>query len=657
MLAEHGFPIGTYVTIDRDADQITESEADQERSRLEDFATTSGSWFWETDADLCFTYFSPNVFDITGVEAEWHYGKTREDFGIPTAVSRKKWEDHLQRLRDRQPFSDFVFQRVGPDGVKWMRTTGIPVYGSDGVFRGYRGTGTDITSEVTAHESAERLASAIENLDEMLALWDADDRMITCNQRYREINETVSEYTRPGVLFRDHIQAGLDAGLYPSAEGREEAWLEDRLSRHAKPGAPMEMKRQSGQWVLIREQRLADGATLTYSTNISERKKIETERANYLARETEALRALSITDAQQRSTIAVISDGVVMQDADGRIVLSNPAAAEILGLSVDQMAGLTSLDPRWKSIRPDGSDFPGEEHPAMVTLRTGLPQRNVIMGVHKPDGAETWISINSEPILEEGNRQPLATVVTFQDITESRRREAQLTAQAEQLRKFAYLASHDLREPLRKIAVFADFLDEDLQSSDGGDPADYTNRIRDAARRGSSLVENVLRFSTLANETLNREWISLPKAIDEIIAKHNVTGVDINIDLSIRLLRADRKLFEICLSNLIDNALKYASPSRRPKLGLVSTVDSKTQVHEFAVSDNGIGFDPAYKNRVFEPFTRLVAKHDYEGNGIGLSFVKDIVETHGWHIDVDSELDAGTVFRFRIPSRDVKIRN
>jgi len=624
------------------------------RTRLEDFATTSGSWFWETDADLRFTYFSSNVFDITGVPAEWHYGKTREDFGIPESMPMHQWEEHLETLRQRRPFSDFVFQRQGPDGQKWMRTTGRPVFDSEGVFQGYRGTGTDITVEVTALRTAERLAMAIENLDQLFALWDGDDRLVMCNRRYREMNEGVQDMIRPGLLFGDYLQAALAAGVYPKAKGREEEWLRDRLAARENPGEPIEVLRHSGQWYLAREQRLPGGYTAGFGTNITELKRIETELAGTLERESEALRAVSVTEAMQRSTLAVITDGVVMQDANGEIVLSNPAAAEILGLTVDQMMGRTSMDPRWHAIRPDGSEFPGEEHPAMVTLRTGQPQRNVIMGVLKPDGVETWISINSEPVRNEEGAAPTATVTTFQDITEHRQREAQLTAQAEQLRKFAYLASHDLREPLRKIAVFADFLEDDLRNPENGDPHDTITRIREAARRGNTLVENVLKFATLANETLNREWILLPDLIDEAMAEHDSERVSININLSLKALRADRNLLKICLSNLLDNAVKYTRADRSPQVEISSVIDPRTQIHELVISDNGIGFDPVYKNRIFEPFTRLVAKHEYEGSGIGLSFVKDIVATHGWQIDVDSEPGVGSVFRFRIPSRDVK---
>jgi PAS domain S-box-containing protein len=110
--------------------------------------------------------------------------------------------------------------------------------------------------------------------------------------------------------------------------------------------------------------------------------------------------------------------GVVYQDANGKITNANAAAENILGLSLDQMKGLTSINPKWKSVKPDGTDFPGEEHPAMVSLKTGKPVLNVVMGVYNPQKkAHTWININAIPLFEKDNETPVSVYTTFEDIT------------------------------------------------------------------------------------------------------------------------------------------------------------------------------------------------------------------------------------------------
>ncbi len=139
-----------------------------------------------------------------------------------------------------------------------------------------------------------------------------------------------------------------------------------------------------------------------------ERHRIAIERASAL----EAERRL-------RALFDAMAEGVVVQDSQAAILEANPAAERILGLTLDEMTGRTSLDPRWRAVHEDGSPFPGDTHPAVVTLRTGQPLSNVVMGVHKRDGSLAWISINARP-LQDGDAKPHGAVTTFHDITAMR---------------------------------------------------------------------------------------------------------------------------------------------------------------------------------------------------------------------------------------------
>jgi PAS domain S-box-containing protein len=129
--------------------------------------------------------------------------------------------------------------------------------------------------------------------------------------------------------------------------------------------------------------------------------------------------ALQESEEKHWELFETMALGVVYQDADGKITDANPAAERILGLSLDQMQGRTSIDPRWKAIHEDGSDFPGETHPGMVALKTGKKVNNVIMGVFHPEKEEhRWININAIPKFREGESTPYENFVTFDDVTE-----------------------------------------------------------------------------------------------------------------------------------------------------------------------------------------------------------------------------------------------
>ncbi|KFE62400.1 PAS domain-containing sensor histidine kinase [Hyalangium minutum] len=161
--------------------------------------------------------------------------------------------------------------------------------------------------------------------------------------------------------------------------------------------------------------------------DITQRKNAERQRDELLARERfareqaeTAARELAESEARYRAILAALGEGIVVQGERGEILTVNTSAERILGLSMEQMKGLTSMDSRWRSIHEDGSPLPGEEHPAMVALRTGEPVRNVIMGVDLPDGSRVWLSVNAQPVRRSSSKPPEMVVVSFFDMTQYR---------------------------------------------------------------------------------------------------------------------------------------------------------------------------------------------------------------------------------------------
>ena len=172
----------------------------------------------------------------------------------------------------------------------------------------------------------------------------------------------------------------------------------------------------SEQQAALRALARQAGAQIALKRQVAAQEHLITERAA-------AQSALREFAEQLHTTVEAMHEGLTFQDADGVIQVCNPAAERILGLTADQMMGRSSLDPRWRAIREDGSDFPGEEHPATVALHTGEAQRDVLLGIYQPEGELVWVSVNASPLFHEGETQPYAVVVTFSDVTERKQAE------------------------------------------------------------------------------------------------------------------------------------------------------------------------------------------------------------------------------------------
>lgn len=357
-------------------------------SRLNAFAAATNGWFWETDSDFRFTYFSPSVEAVTGVPPEWHYGKTREDLGVPTSVSEEEWRLHLEAQAQQLPFTDFVFAREAPDGVKWMRTSGRPYDDANGQFAGYRGVAFDITDQILAERRAALLANAIEQLDEMFVLWDADDRLVFCNAKFREINAPVAETTEPGTLFEDHQRAALAAGLYPEAMGQEDAWLAERLARHENHSNAFEIERQDGQWILVSDQRLPDGFVATVSTDITQRKQFE--------------QAIASKNSVLEAVLQTVPDGVQVLDEDLNLIAWNAQLFEVLELDQDAIVGAENPGKAFRYALAERGEYGPGDIDALVASREKIARTNKPVRYERQLVTGKWMECRGNPIQDGG---------------------------------------------------------------------------------------------------------------------------------------------------------------------------------------------------------------------------------------------------------------
>lgn len=242
--------------------------------KLENFAALLNGWFWETDAEHRFTYLSASVETLTGVSPEWHYGKSRMEIGN-SGVSKSEWDRHVAQLRAHEPFADWVFERTGPDGRRWLSTSGEPRFGSDGEFLGYRGVARDITNEVNIARQTASFEAMFDQINEAISLWDENDRLVLFNRAFRDLNMALDPPLNAGMTFREFIQVGVDAGHYPKASGQEESYIEARMNRRRNPEGPFEVERQDDRVYQVDEQRLPGNWIALVASEITSLKKNE----------------------------------------------------------------------------------------------------------------------------------------------------------------------------------------------------------------------------------------------------------------------------------------------------------------------------------------------------------------------------------------------
>ncbi len=363
-------------------------------------------------------------------------------------------------------------------------------------------------------------------------------------------------------------------------------------------------------------------------------------------------------------------DGIIVYSAirdkrgtivDFECVLINPRAEELMSVSAKKMTGARMLN-----VLPEHADY-GLFDEYVRVIRTEEPYQDELR-LPNLDGTSTWYQVMAVKI-EDG------VAVTFRDVSE-RREAAQAMSVANKkleqrnraLRDFAYIASHDLQEPLRKISAFSSLMLEDYADAVDDTGQHYLERMEDAARRMSQLISDLLVYSRITTRARPFEPVNLNELVQNVLndLSMQIDDVDGTVDVDhLPTLEADATQMRQLLQNLIGNALKFHRSDVPPHVEVrahtfddadASAVPTSMQNTEgplcrLDVSDNGIGFEDKYVDRIFTPFQRLHGRSDYDGTGMGLAICRRIVERHNGSIGVTSVPEEGTTFTVWLPIR------
>jgi PAS domain S-box-containing protein len=368
--------------------------------------------------------------------------------------------------------------------------------------------------------------------------------------------------------------------------------------------------------------------------------------AELLKRQAEVLQR---AEHKFRTFLETAPDAKVITGPDGRIDLINSRTESLFQWKRDQLIGqrLTRLVPDWpqnsttalpsqlSGVRADGSSFPVEISYSSLQTPEGTITIHAIRDVTDRKKAE-------EEIRQLNGRLEQKVAA----------RTAALTRSNEELRQFAYVVSHDLKEPLRTVSTFSQLLEERLGDNSDAESKEFLTYILSGVKRMSDLIDDLLAYASLDAAEARIKHVDLNLVMKEasfnLLATIQEAGAVIENDPLPEVLGDHVQLVQV-LQNLIGNSIKYRS-SEPPRVHVSAEWRDAELV--VAVRDNGIGIDPAYSEGVFKLFKRLHVRQEYSGNGVGLAICRKIVQRHGGRIWVESQLGRGATFYFTIaPAR------
>jgi light-regulated signal transduction histidine kinase (bacteriophytochrome) len=255
------------------------------------------------------------------------------------------------------------------------------------------------------------------------------------------------------------------------------------------------------------------------------------------------------------------------------------------------------------------------------------------------------------PVPDDLDRQQLRgrNARLVQKVCELEAANVNLQRSNEDLQQFAYVASHDLSEPLRSVSGMVQLLANGYEGRLGDDADAYISRAVEASKRMQNLIDDLLEYSRVLHGELRRDPTDcsalLAGVVETLSGAIEETGAEVSID-PLPTVRADGGQLQRVFQNVISNALKFSSAST-PRIHVGAVHDG--EAWRFSVTDNGIGIEPRHRRQVFEVFKRLHTRDAYPGSGIGLSICNRIVERHGGRIWVEATDEGGSNFQFTIP--------
>lgn len=493
--------------------------------------------------------------------------------------------------------------------------------------------------EAEVQRARETLEDAIESLPEGFALFDHEDKLVLCNERFREFNKLSADALEPGITWAEFIEKGLANGQYLGDYSSLDSWLEERKCCHSEAPNPhsIEFQQSDGRWFYAFGQETRQGGIVLIRIDITELKQMEL--------------ALRDSEGMVRQVLEACPVPITMNRVDdGTIIYESPAARELLGF-VESQEGKSVVD-RW--IDPKDRDR------YLKRLRKTGSVDDLEIRYRKADGTEFPCAMSSRLIEFRG--EPVIVSNLF-DLTERRSAEDEFERQREMLHQSEKLSalgellagvSHELNNPLSVLVGQAQMLKE---MAEDDLTVTRAEKIGKAADRCARIVKTFLAMAR--NEPNAIVPLNLNTILEEAL---DVTAYALrtsNIDLSLRLAKnlplidGDPDQLRQVVTNLIVNAqhaLQVETGERKLRISTHYRKGSERAV--LKIKDNGPGIPKEISSRIFEPL--YTTKEIGTGTGMGLALCHRIVEAHGGTIVLESKPHEGAAFAIRLPCSSAK---
>jgi len=539
-------------------------------------------------------------------------------------------------LRTGKPAVDVIMGVYLPQDKKyrWVLVTALPEIQAESTqVAGVYTTFLDITIykqvEAALLEREQKLNKLLEILPVGISVLDAGQNLVYENPTLEKILGINQAGLLHGV-YKNRTYLAADGSLMPP-----DGFASARAAQSGEAVYNVEtgMIKADGDivWTSVSAVpvNFSDWKTVVTSTDLTERKRAEEQRALLVER----------LDLATRSAHMGIWDWDIQKN---KLVWDNQMYA-LYGIPPDKFPG--AYETWLKGVHPD--DRAPSNEISQHTLR-GERDYDTEFRVLWPDGSTHWLKANGE-VFRDKNGVPLRMVGVNYDITERKKAEEELRRSNTELEQFAYVASHDLQEPLRTMAGMVQLLAQRYRGKLDERADEYIDFAVDGSLRMQNLINDLLDYSRVGRSARAFEPASVEEALLNALTNLQTSIGESKAHIThepLPVVKADSGQLTRVFQNLISNAIKFQSD--RP-LQIHIGAQKLENFWQFTISDNGIGIEPQYFERIFLIFQRLHTHSEYPGTGIGLALCKKIIERHGGRIDVKSQPGQGTTFYFTIP--------